>query len=195
MFRFCIFLLCCAMLVSCRPETFTPKPAGYYRVEFPKRGYQAFNKSEYPYSFEYPVYAEVVRDSSPLGRLPENPYWINIVFPKLGCMIYMSYKQVSAKAPFSKLMEDSHQMSWYHTKKADYIDEYTFKNDYNVSGVFYKVDGDAASAYQFIATDSVKNFVRGALYFNVTPNADSLLPINQFVKKDIEHMLQTMKWK
>jgi hypothetical protein len=36
--------------------------------------------------------------------------------------------------------------------------------------------------------------LRGALYFDVTPNADSLRPINEFLKVDMEHMLETLKW-
>ena len=32
-------------------------------------------------------------------------------------------------------------------------------------------------------------FIRGALYFDVTPNADSLKPISDFVERDIEHLL------
>ena len=59
----------------------------------------------------------------------------------------------------------------------------------------YSLGGDAASKYQFTATDSVKHFVRGALYFDVTPNSDSLQPAYDFVQRDIQHMLWTMRWK
>ena len=58
----------------------------------------------------------------------------------------------------------------------------------------FEVGGNAASALQFFATDSVHHFLRGALYFNVTPNADSLKPANQFLRADVEHLIKTLKW-
>jgi gliding motility-associated lipoprotein GldD len=86
-------------------------------------------------------------------------------------------------------------MSHYHTKKADYINEPEFHTANNVHGLFYDVGGNAASALQFYATDSHKHFLRGALYFDVTPNVDSLRPVNEFLRKDIEHFIQTLSWK
>ena len=82
-----------------------------------------------------------------------------------------------------------------HDKKADYIQDFHF-NDYNrkVFAALYNVAGDAASAYQFYATDSQKHYIRGALYFETTPNADSLKPLNEFLKQDIVHILETLNW-
>jgi hypothetical protein len=36
--------------------------------------------------------------------------------------------------------------------------------------------------------------MRGALYFDSTPNADSLRPVQDFLQKDIEHLINTFKW-
>lgn len=183
------------LFAACRPETYTPKPRGFARVDFPKRAYQSFNETGFPYSFEIPVYSNVEKDTVFLGKRPENPYWINILFPSLGGQIYISYKEITVKQPLSKLLQDSHEMSFtVHSKRADYIDENAFQNGRKVYGIIYDVGGNAASSYQFIATDSVKHFLRGALYFDVTPNADSLKPINEFLKKDLEHLLQTLTW-
>jgi gliding motility-associated lipoprotein GldD len=85
-------------------------------------------------------------------------------------------------------------MSHYHTKRADYINEPEFHTANNVHGIYYDVGGNAASAFQFYATDSTKHFLRGALYFDTTPNVDSLKPVNQFLRADIEHLIQTLKW-
>ncbi len=189
-----LFSLFVILLSACTPETYAPKPAGYFLIDTPQHAYRAFNKPEYPYYFEYPVYANIIRDTSFFGEKPENPYWINITFPSIGGTLYISYKEISAKQPLGKLLEDAHQMSFYHSKKADYIDDNKFRNPNGVSGVLYNIGGDAASACQFIATDSVKHFLRGALYFDVTPNADSLKPLNDFLKADIMRMLYTLKW-
>jgi hypothetical protein len=41
----------------------------------------------------------------------------------------------------------------------------------------------------------VKHFLRGALYFDATPNEDSLSIVNDFLKKDLQYMINTLKWK
>jgi len=196
MLRYCSIILLCLAFASCSPDTYTPKPAGYYLLDMPKRtGYQTFDKPDYPYSFEYPNFAIIEKDTVFFGQKPENPYWINILIPSLNATIYISYKEISAKQTLAKLLEDAHELSYFHTKKANYIDNPSFNNGHGVSGVLYEVGGDAASAYQFIATDSVKHFIRGALYFNVSPNADSLKPANDFLEADIKNLLYTMRWK
>jgi gliding motility-associated lipoprotein GldD len=188
------FLILIFFFASCREETFTPKPRGYYSIQFPEKKYQLFNKADYPYSFEFPVYGMVEKDSMFFEKKAENPWWININFPTLEGKIFISYKEISAYQPLSQLIEDSYKMSHYHSKRADYINDSLFHTTQNVHGQLYNVGGNSASAYQFIATDSVKHFLRGALYFDTTPNVDSLLPIQQFLYKDISHFIKTLNW-
>lgn len=196
MMRFSGFLCASIFLLSCRPETYIPKPRGYYYIEFPQHTYQTFNAPAFPYKFEYPTYGNVIKDTSFFGEKPENPYWMNIDFPSLGGRIYMTYKQVSQVQPLSKLIQDAYEMTQFHTKKADYIAPFTIdRNENHVFGELYSVTGNAASAYQFYVTDSSKHFIHGSLYFDVVPNADSLKPVNEFLLEDMEHMLKTLEWK
>ena len=196
MTRFIVPVMFCLFLLSCRPETYTPKPRGYYEIELPERGYKKFDDPSYPYSFEYPVYGKITPDTNFFGQKPENPYWMNIDFPSLGGRIYISYKAIGAGQKLDKLIEDSYEMTSFHTKKADYIEDVVYSVDStDVHAVFYNVKGNAASAYQFFATDSSRHYIRGALYFDVTPNADSLKPVNDFLRVDMEHMLKTLRWR
>lgn len=181
---------------ACRPEEYTPKKRGYSRVDTPlNHQYKKFEKEGFPYTFEYPTYAVISKDTLIVDKTLDNPYWININFPEMNGTIYISYKNINSNQSLAKLLEDAHFMSFYHTKKADYQSDYSFKNEFGVQGYLYEWGGDAASKYQFIATDSTKNFIRGALYFNCTPNADSLKPLNDFLKTDIQHLLKTISWK
>lgn len=182
---------------SCRPEEYVPKPRAYSRIDTPtQHRYQVFDKAGFPYSFEYPTYATISKDTQIFDKNPENPYWININFPELNGTIYISYKTISGSQSLAKLLEDAHFMSYYHTKRADGLQsDMAFINSFGVQGYLYEWLGDAASKYQFVATDSTKHFLRGALYFNCTPNADSLKPYNDFLKTDIKHLLETMRWK
>jgi gliding motility-associated lipoprotein GldD len=64
-----------------------------------------------------------------------------------------------------------------------------------VSGVFFTVGGNAATAKQFFVTDSVHHFLRGALYFDASPNEDSLGIVNDFLQVDMKHLINTFRWK
>lgn len=192
-----IFILALVVLQSCKPEVHTPKPRGYFHIELPKeRAYQHFDSAGFPYSFEYPVYGKIITNPDFFGDKPENPYWINIDFPTIGGKIYLSYKTISDKSPIGRLNEDFYQMTYTaHDKKADYIQDLYFNvPEKKLYTALFNVAGDAASPYQFYATDSAHHYVRGALYFETTPNADSLQPLNDFLKQDIVHLLETLEW-
>ena len=85
------FLASSLLMISCN-SNYTYKKKGYFKIDFPEKKYQLFDKPGYPYSFEYPVYATVIKDSSFFGDATENPWWINIDVPQLGGLIYISYK-------------------------------------------------------------------------------------------------------
>jgi gliding motility-associated lipoprotein GldD len=63
-------------------------------------------------------------------------------------------------------------------------------------GLIYEINGmSAASPYQFYLTDSTTHWLRGSLYFDAIPNNDSLAPVIDFVKTDIQHLFETIRWK
>ncbi len=190
---FVLALFLTLVIVSCN-SIYTPKPRGYFNISFPEKKYEVFDQPGFPYTFEYPVYAKVVKDTSFFGDAPENPWWINVNFPQFAGTIYISYKQIGAYS-LAKLVNDAYNMTNKHSIKAYSIDDSVITTPNNVHGVFFKVGGDVATANQFFLTDSVKNFLRGALYFDTTPNQDSLKPVNDFLREDMVHMVNTFKWK
>lgn len=187
-----VAVICC--LASCQGN-YTPKPRGYFRIAFPEKTYQTFDEPGYPYTFEYPAYAEIIKDTAFFNKKPENPWWINIAFPSFNGKIYVSYKMIGREYTLEKLIDDAYTMTYKNSVRADAIVPEMFRTPYHVSGIFYNVAGNAATARQFYATDSVKHFLRGALYFYSTPNADSLKPVVQFVQEDMWHLLETLRWK
>lgn len=185
-------LLIIAIAAACNSD-YTLKPKGYYKINFPKHEYTLFDKPGYPYSFEYPVYASVIQDST-LFEDNDTPYWINIDFPGFSGKIYISYKQVG-NTDFTKLVNDAFTMTYKHTSKATAIEDSLMKTPNGLSGVWFNVGGNAATAKQFFVTDSVRHFLRGALYFDTTPNEDSLSVVNNFLQEDMKHLINTLKWK
>jgi gliding motility-associated lipoprotein GldD len=170
-------------------QNYTPKPRGYFRIDFPDKKYVPY-QNNFPYSFEYPLYGIIKPDTN----INAEPYWLNIEFPRFKTKIHLSYKRVNRN--LAGFIEDTRKLAYRHTIKADAIDEVLIQNTKNnVYGIIYNIKGNAASSMQFFATDSTKNFIRGALYFTAQPNKDSLAPAIEFFGKDVEHFIQTLKWK
>ena len=108
-YLFYFLLLIFDFLFSSCNSTYTSKKTGYYKIDFPERKYTVFQKEGFPYTFEYPVYAQVVKDSTYFDQDLQNPYWINLDFPQLGGRIFLSYKAVGGKSTYKVKQADG---SW-----------------------------------------------------------------------------------
>jgi gliding motility-associated lipoprotein GldD len=182
------------IISGCR-EVDIPKPRGYFRIALPERKYVPFDekmakKNNLPFSFEYPAYGHLTFSQEKGNQ----PGWFNIEFPEYRAKIYLTYKDV--KNNFAGLMEQTYKMNVKnHIEKADAINEKEFNNSKErVFGVLYDLKGNTATAVQFYATDSIRHYLRGSLYFSVAPDADSLAPVINFFREDIIHIIETLKW-
>lgn len=187
--------LALSALNSCKPEVSLPKPRGYFKLDLPgQHQYRSFDSLGFPYTFDYPEYANIVQDTN-LIKEENQPYWINVDIPRVNAMVYLSYKTMQPGVSLNSLVQESYKLTAAHKEKADFIDAQEILTPNGLSAVFYTVGGDAASTYQFYATDKEKHFLRGALYFNSRPNADSVAPAAAFLKKDIEHLINSLKFR
>jgi len=127
---------------------------------------------------------------------PDEPYWIDVYFPQFKGKLHLSYKVVN-DTNLIYYLEDTRKFVVKHIPKANAIDDsLIFDREKNIYGLLYEIQGgNAASPVQFFVTDSTRHFVRGALYFNVKPNNDSLQPVINFLRKDIDHLIGTFRWK
>lgn len=193
-YKLLIPLILLLTMFSCN-QKYTPKPRGYYRIEFPEKKYHLI-QNNFPYRFEIPEYAEI----NPDKRNPNNPNWINVEVPENKAQIHISYYQLDKnstedKLQLSELMEESRSLAYKHTIKADAIEEQLYINPGSrVFGTVYKIEGNAASPMQFYLTDSVKHFLRGALYISEVPNIDSLRPVINFLEPDVIRIIETTSW-
>ena len=175
-------------IISCGDD-YTPKPRGYFRITLPQKSYQTYN-TDCPFTFDYPKYAQAKTDKD----ANTEPCWLNIEYPQFKGKLHLSYKQVKGNP--NDFFEDSRNLAYKHTVKADAINENLInKVTDNVYGMLYQVEGNAASSMQFFLTDSTNHFVRGALYFMVPPDNDSLGPVIEFVQQDIYKMIDSFEWK
>ncbi len=181
-------LIMALLFISC-DNNYSPLPRGYFRIDFPEHSYQ-LSDTVFPYYFEYSTFAKL--KSSQHG--PDQKYWTNIVYPQFKAKVYLSYKSVDGN--LITYLEDAYTLVSKHISKADgIIDSVIMNKDRNVYGLTYKIVGSGvASPYQFFVTDSASHFLRGALYFDILPNNDSLGPVIDFISKDMDHLINTLEW-
>lgn len=188
-----IYVALIISLLACN-SSYTFKKKGYFRIDFPEKKYRLFDQAGYPYTFEYPVYANVVKDTS-FFDTKAGDYWINIDVPQFHSRIYISYKEVGNNN-FDSLVNDGFKMAYRkHTDVSTGINDSVLKTPNGVEGIYFSLSGNTATANQFFLTDSTRHFLRGALYFDATPNEDSLRVVNDFLKQDVLHLISTLKWR
>ncbi len=178
------------LLLSCGGN-YSPKPRAYFRIEFPEKKYQTY-QAECPYRFDYPIYTKI----HPAEDKNAKPCWMNLDYEEFNARLYLSYYPVVSRKQLDQLMEDARSLAFKHSIKASAIDEAIIHYpNRKVYGIYYTIEGNTASSVQFFLTDSTKNYLRGALYFNETPQMDSIRPVLQFIKKDLDVMIKSFEWK
>lgn len=176
-------------MFSCS-ESYVPKPRSFFRIALPEKEYRFFNEKKYPFKYEYPAYAEI----KPY-YIEGEKYWHNIVFPQFNAQINFSYLPI--KDNLNEYIADAVNFVNRHHQKANaiYEKEYSYPEG-KVYGCVFDIRGNnVASTYQFYLTDSTRHFVRGALYFMETPKNDSLQPVIDFLKEDIDYLVKSFEWK
>ncbi|MBX3165744.1 MAG: gliding motility lipoprotein GldD [Bacteroidetes bacterium] len=169
-------------------EYYSPKPRGYFRIDFPEKKYKVYD-SLCPYSFEIPTYSKVKKASE-----ANTPCSFNLEFPDFKATLYLGYRPVNNN--IAVYLDDSHNFAKKHQIKATGLDEIVILRDSaKVYGLLFDIAGNTASSLQFYLTDSTKHFLRGSLYFNSVPNVDSLKIVIEFLKKDVLHLINTTRWK
>ncbi|WP_257667383.1 gliding motility lipoprotein GldD [Parapedobacter tibetensis] len=180
-----VFTIC-----SCQYD-YSPKPRGYFRIAFPEKAYHTFS-STCPYEFDIPVYAEMGSDRSPDAQ----PCWMDIKFPQFNAQIHLTYMTIRDLENFNELVEDARTLAFNHTVRATAIDQQRInRSEARVHGLKYEIKGNAASSIQFFVTDSTKHYLRGALYFHEKPRLDSIQPVLDFIKADIDTLIHSLRWK
>ena len=187
---FFIPLLMGVGVVACTRD-YQPKPKGYNRLILPEASYRV-SPDTLPYQFEYSTYARFQKDTSWVS----DRHWVEIYYPELKATIHVTYKKINRSDKLLKeYLQDAYVLTSKHQIKAYAIDETLVKTPSGKTAVIAELEGEVPSQFQFTLTDSVENFVRGALYFNVRVQNDSLQPAIEYVKKDVMHLINTLEWR
>lgn len=180
---FVLVLSLSVMLFSCSDDVIV-KPAAKLRLEYPSPRY-TLSEIDCPFSFS--------RNSrSNLVVKPDCA--VNVVYPEMKATVYLTYRSVS-QAKLNSLLSDAQKLTYDHTIKANEIFEQPRVDSVNrVYGMFYMINGDAATQSQFYVTDSTDHFISGSLYFESKPNFDSIYPAVVYLRNDIRRIMETIQW-
>ena len=185
-----VWVVVVVLVASACQREHLPKPLGYNRLLLPSHDYMPLPDS-FPYTFEYSKHARLLRDTS---RISER-YWVEIYYPQLKSNIHITYKPINSEKLLREFLDDSYTLTSKHQIKAYAINEVISKTPSGKTAVIAELEGEVPSQFQFTITDSAKNFMRGALYFNTQVANDSLAPAIEFMKRDMMQIINTLEWK
>jgi gliding motility-associated lipoprotein GldD len=166
-----------------------PKPKSYPRIDYPAKSYVTYS-GDCPYTFEMPIYARIEPDDSKNSE----PCWFNILYAPFNARLHISYKTFENRQGLMQLEEETRGLVYKHTVKAEEISEDIINTRHGVLGMYYTLEGNTATAIEFYLTDTTHHFLHAVLYFKVHINRDSLDPMIEFLRADINRMINTFQW-
>jgi gliding motility-associated lipoprotein GldD len=192
--KYPVFLLTGLLLAACGSDlsdNYVPKPKGYPRFDLPTPQYKLLDPT-HPYQFEYNSIARILPDTFARSE----PDWIFINYPLFKASVQLTYKPVLNDVNrLRAMLDDSYKLAARHKIKAAVFEERRVQLKSGLEASVIDLGGEVPSQVQFITTDSTTHFLRGALYFNTATENDSLQPAIQYIRNDIMHMLNTLKWR
>ena len=185
----CLMVAVLMTVVACDRD-YLPKPLGYNRLELPDPVYRSLPDS-LPYIFEYSKHARLLADTSAINER----FWIEIYYPNIKSNIHITYKPLKGNGQLLKeFLDDAYTLTAKHQIKAYAINEVITVTPSGKTAVIAELEGEVPSQFQFTVTDSSRNFLRGALYFNTQVKNDSLAPAIEYMKRDMMHIINTLEW-
>ncbi len=163
-------------------------PYGHFRIDFPEKKYKVTDFKNCHFSAEIPKHLTISINS-------QNNCWITLKNQPNNINIHLSYHKIQNN--LDSLLQDTHNLVYEgHYRKADGIWE---TSSSNLNFTIYELSGEVATPIQFYVTDKKNHFLRGSMYPStinkiIKINRDSLRPVIDFYKKDIEKIIETIQW-
>lgn len=182
---FWLFIVAIFVVSSCK-EDVLPKPKASLRLDYPEATYKTFDDATCPFTFELNSEGKVKREKN---------CDFSIHYPKMKATIYLTFKNIRNNN-IDSLLRDAQTLTYKHVVKADDIVDQPFINKNNsVYGMYYAVNGNAATNARFYLTDSTRYFVDCSVYFYAKPNYDSIMPAASYLRNDLQNMMESFRFK
>ena len=193
--KFFITLILALSIFSCQSnESPLIRPRQFPKVEFPTQSYTTFESDRCPFKVNIPQYSQVEQKEYLFDNIPAGQCWFDIIIPEFEATIHCSYFELNKKNEYAHLVNDAFTMAGKHNIKATFREEFNIENQFGSRGLIFKINGPVATPYQFYISDSTNHFLRGSLYFDNDINSDSISPIVNFLRKDIDMILSSLQW-
>ena len=174
------FILVC----SCN-QAYKPKPKGYNQIQFPEKKFEQITVSNI-YSFK--------KNTRANHKIDDERFWVTLKYEKLKAEILITHKKILNYSELNEFVQESYKLIGRHQIKAESIIEKRVVASNKTEAVLFEINGEVASPYQFITTDSTSSFLRAALYLDNATVNDSIMPVIEYLKNDVNHILNTLVW-
>lgn len=176
------------LLFSCEEEIYIPKPPTYLRLELPDHTYTNY-KDSCQYSFDLATIYSV--ENAP--GTEESSCHRRIKLGPLNGTVFLRYWDMTE--PLAYYVNNANDEIDRHKGKAsDVKDKLVIREKDDIYGIIFQLEGDVATPFQFYLTDSTDRFAYGEVLFNFAPNYDSLKPTLDYLRQDLDQLLETFKW-
>lgn len=163
---------------------------GFPRIDTPEmaaRSYQKFKQDNCPVSFEYP-------DIGKVARTMADSCWVDVQMESYNLTWHITYRQIPRDSDLERQKEDHRKLVYKHSQKATRIQESIIEEPL-ARGILYEVYGEVGTPVQAFLYDSTGTQVALLnVYFQTAERMDSLAPVIQYMKEELNHTLETFRW-
>lgn len=173
----------CFLIASCRSES-TPRPTGYFRID------------SYPTQYTATPIGDItlhINDSAqcitPDVITEKGVHWLNVVYPRYDATLYLSY--IPIEGNLDRLMAESIELVYRQNVNTEQVKAIGYENiEAQIYATLFSLSAESATPIQFVATDSSRYLLRGALYFDNPVKSDSVAPSLSYLEEDIMHLIE-----
>ncbi|MEO0895936.1 MAG: hypothetical protein AAFY71_06030 [Bacteroidota bacterium] len=187
-----VLILLTSGLLACEEAAPFARKYGYHRIDTPEveeRSYQVFDEASCPFTFEFPSYGKISRTSS-------DSCWADIQMEPFNLKWHITYRNVyETQKDLNTHFEEYRKLVYKHTKKATRIQENPIQGPTG-KGTIFEIAGNVGTPAQVFYADTINSQVMiMSLYFRTALKNDSLAPVISYMKEEVSHAVQTLRWK
>ena len=187
-----LVLITALVLLSACGDDYVPfaRKYAYPRIDLPSEvEYKVFSNEACPFTFEYPATGEITRNR-------EDSCWVDIRFPEFDATLHVNNRSIPGSGqPLEVHQEEHRRLIYNHSVKAARIVPAPVEYPAG-SGMKYEMTGEVGTPMQVFFHDSAgTESVIMSFYYQTATKNDSLAPVTDFLKSQVDHLLQSFAWK
>jgi gliding motility-associated lipoprotein GldD len=183
-------ILTSGLWAACEGYVPTPRPYAYPRIELPaptQRSYETLRSASCPVTLEYPAQGQITRD---LG----DSCWVDITFDEYDLTWHLTVRDIEpGPQGISPYLEDHRRLVYKHSQKGRIEEE--FFESARGDGFWFDITGQVGTPTQVFMTDPSDRYsLVLSFYYNTATARDSLRPITDYMRQEMRHTLESLRW-